>query len=246
MTGRTLGQPRKASAVVISIDCEQTVAFQFPNPGGAERDLPSVTNPVAEPLGDVEHFACKVEPDFVRSTASAEENPTNVAVRGMIATEGLGIYGLSCHPGSNSTISSASESFDFGCSGQDSERPVAGSAQVSDSVNYPRSPREASRVSPDPSDLLEALTSEPPRHLKIKKTMRMISATEVEVIFRITYRPPENAADEEVPVLPSHWHQPHLLSPISEEDEDEDDTGSVTSEETVCTTGIPECARDWC
>jgi hypothetical protein len=236
--GRTLGQPGKAS--VTAMDSEPSFAFLFPDPESVQNsphDHPPASHPAVEPLSGVNPFAVKVEPYFVRSTASASEILTNIAVQDMLATDDPGLYDLSCHPRSTSTLSSVGLS--------DFVYPLASSeSSDSDSELGNESPQRSPEVSPDPSDRHDA-GSFPP--VQINKTVRVISSTEVEITFRITYRdsPPgeENADDEEVIVIPalprksSSIPHPHLLSPIPEEDEDE--TSSV---ETV-RASIPTCAR---
>lgn len=76
MTGRTLGQPEKASATVM--DSERSSAFLFPDPESEQYPPhigchPPITNPAIEPTSVLDHFAVNVEPYFVRSTASASE-----------------------------------------------------------------------------------------------------------------------------------------------------------------------------
>lgn len=250
MTGRTLGQPEKASATLM--DSERSFAFLFPDPESEQHPPhigchPSATSPAVEPTSGVEHFAVNVEPYFVRSTASASEILTNVAIQDMLAAEELDFYELSCGPRSASTLSSVPEpsgSYDF-------VYPLASTESFdsySEQVNWsPRSSREVTpEVSPDPSDQYGALKSRSSRSVYINDTMRFISSSEVEVTFRNTYLDSPAGEDDDddeemiiLPVLPctsSSFPHPHLLSTIPEEDEDEgldetcddeDDTGSV-------------------
>ncbi|KAF8270519.1 hypothetical protein EI94DRAFT_777188 [Lactarius quietus] len=236
MTGRTLGQSGKASAT--ATDSERSVAFLFPDPESEQHPPPigchpSAPNTTVEQVSGVGDFVVNVEPYFVRSTASASEILTNVAIQDMLAIEDLRFYELSCNPQSSSTLSSVPEpsgSFDFVYPFASSEsfdsdsRPVNGS---------PRSSREASpEVSPNPSDGHGAFKSGSSRSVYINDTMRFISSSEVEVTFRNTYSDSpleeDDADGEEViilPVLPctsSSFPHPHCLSTIPEEDEDED------------------------
>lgn len=262
MTGRTLGQPEKASATVM--DSERSSAFLFPDPESEQYPPhigchPPITNPAIEPTSVLDHFAVNVEPYFVRSTASASEILTNVAIQDMLAAEELEYYELSCGPGSTSTLSSVPEpsgSFDFAYPLASTEGFDSYSEQE---IWSPRSSREVTpEVSPDPSDQHGAWSSRP---VYINDIMRFISSSEVEVTFRNTY--PDSPAgeddddsdddDEEViilPVLPrtsSSFPHPHCLSTIPEEDEDEggysfsldetyDDEDDTSSVETIrCT-----------
>ena len=237
ITGRTLEQPGDASAP--ATDSEPSAAFLFPDPECVQHFPchPLTAIPTVQPLGDVEHFAVKAEPYFVRSTASASEILTNVAIQDMLATDGLGIYELSCNPGSTSTLSSADSSgfVDF-------VYPLASSeSSDSDLGLLNESPRRSPEVSPDPSDRHEAESLRP---MQINRIMRLISSTEIEVSFN-SYpdSPPgeDDADDEEViviPVLPwtsPSFPHPHVLFTIPEEDDedehssydDEDETSSV-------------------
>jgi hypothetical protein len=96
MTGRTVGQPEKASAT--AMDSERSFGFLFPDPEREQHDPPhigeshpSATDPAVEPCSGVEHFAVNVQPYFVRSTASASEILTNVAIQDMLAADELGL-----------------------------------------------------------------------------------------------------------------------------------------------------------
>jgi len=71
LSGRTLGQPGKASAT--AMDSEQPFPFLFPDPESMQHSPYHPSPPAVEPLSCVEQFAVKVEPYFVRSTASASE-----------------------------------------------------------------------------------------------------------------------------------------------------------------------------
>ena len=243
--GRTLEQPGKASAT--AMDSERPFAFLFSDPESVQHlpHHPSTTSLAVEPLSGVNHFAVKVEPYFVRSTVSASEILTNVAIQDMLATDDPGFYELSCHPRRTPILSSVPGPLGL----YDVVYPLASSeSSDSDLELISESPRRSPEVSPDPSDWHEA---GPFRPVQIDKTMRLISSTEVEVTFRITYHdsPPgeDNADDEEVIVIPtlpctsSSFPHPHLLSPIPEEDEGEDDKTSGV--ETVRFSGISACAR---
>jgi hypothetical protein len=265
--GRTLGQPEKASAT--AMDSERSFAFLFPDPE-REQHPPhigchlSATNPAVEPTSGVEHFTVNVQPYFVRSTASASEILTNVAIQDMLAVEELDFYELSCGPSSASTLSSVPEpsgSFDF-------VYPLAGAESFdsySEQENWsPRSSREVTpEVSPDPSDQHGALKSGSSRPMYINDIMRFISSSEVEVTFRNTY--PDSPAgeddddddddDEEViilPVLPrtsSSFPHPHCLSTIPEEEDEDEGGGSFSLDETyddeddTCSVETIRCTR---
>ena len=276
MTGRTLGQPEKACAT--AMDSERPFPFLFPDPESEQHPShigchPSATNPAVEPTNGVEHFTVKVEPYFVRSTASASEILTNVAIQDMLAAEELDFYELSCGPASGSSLSSVPEpsgSFDF-------VYPLASAESFdsySEQVNWsPRrgSPEVSPEVSPDSPDQYGALTWGSSRPVYINDTMRFISSSEVEVSFRNTYPDSPTGEDdddedeEEVIIIPilrrtsSSFPHPHCLSTIPEEDEDDgegsfglDETyddedasyGDDTSSiETIRCTRIPERAR---
>ncbi|KAI9465269.1 hypothetical protein BJY52DRAFT_674628 [Lactarius psammicola] len=217
VTGRTLGQPGKASATAI-VDSERSFAFRFPDPESLQHPPhigchPSATNPPVEPPSGAGHFVVNAEPYFVRSTASASEILTNVAIQDMLAIDDPGFYELCCNPRSTSTLASVPESwgsFDF-------VYPLA-SSESSDSdlelVNgSPRHSREASpEVSPEVSH---------------ENSRQFISSSEVEVTPRNTYPDSPLEDNEEVvvvPVLPyisSSFPHPHILSTIPEENEDE-------------------------
>jgi hypothetical protein len=121
-------------------------------------------------------------------------------------------------------------------SDSDSE-PVKGHVQESDHelTKEPTNPSLPSTPTPSsPSKRYGAL--EPasfPSVLHINKTIRLISPSVpvVEVTFRSTYpdSPPEEDDDEEAINIPTTtFPHPHLLSPILEEDE-EDDFGLETA-----------------
>jgi len=266
MTGRTVGQPEKASAT--AMDSELSFGFLFPDPESEQRPPhdechPSTTDSAVEPCSGEEHFAVKVEPYFVRSTASASEILTNIAIQDMLAVDELEFYDLSCNPGSPSTLSSVPEpsgSFDFVYPFASSESSDSDSESLNGS---PRSSREVSpEVSPDPSDRHEAFfKSRSLRPGHIDNTMRFISSSEVEVTFSNTYPDSplgeDDADDEEViviPILPrvsSSFPHPHCLSSIPEEDEDEDghsdgtydDEDETSSVETIRLSSISVRAR---
>jgi hypothetical protein len=250
--GRTLGQPGKASPIVI-IDSDKPFAFLCPDPESVTVQHlpchPSATDSAVEPLSSVDHSAVKVEPYFVRSTASASEILTNVAIQDMLAADDPGFCELSRHPRNASILSSVPGPlglYDFD--------PLA-SSESSDS-DFNESPRRSPEVSPDPSDRHEAASFRP---VQINKMMRLISSTEVEVNFRITcHSPPgeddDDDDDEEVIIIPVlartslSFPHPHLLSPIPEGDEDEEETTekrtvSMLSIETVRFSSILACAR---
>lgn len=271
MTGRTPGQPGKASAP--AMDSERSFDFLFPEPESVQHSPHigchrSATTPAVEPISGVEDFAVNVEPYFVRSTASASEILTNVAIQDMLAMDELEFYELSCGPGSTSTLSSVPEpsgAFGFLYPLASSESFDSDSELVNES---PRSSREVSpEVSPDPSDRHDALTPVSLRPGYINNTMRFISSSEVEVTFRNTYPDSplgedddDDDDDEEViilPVLPcisSSFPHPHYLSTILEEDEDEggdsfsldatyDDEDDTSSVETIRVSSISVRAR---
>jgi hypothetical protein len=234
--GGTLGKLGKASAT----PSDRPFAFVFPDPE-CVRHLPRhpFATATVEPLSSVDHSAVKVEPYFVRSTASASEILTNVAIQDMLAAEDF--YELSCDPGSStSTLSSEQGPLDL----FEFIDPLASSESSDSLVN--ESPQRSPEVSPDPSDRHEAESFRP---VQINKVVRIISSTEVEITFRITYHDPppgeDNADDGEVIVIPAlprtspSFPHPHLLFPIPEEDDDEDETSSF---ETV-RASIPACAR---
>jgi hypothetical protein len=246
MTGRTVGQPEKASAT--AMDSEPSFGFLFPDPESEHHDPPygeshpSTTDSAVEPCSGEAHFAVNVEPYFVRSTASASEILTNVAIQDMLAADDLGLYELSCNPRSASTLSSVPEpsgSFDFVYPFASSESFVSDSEPLNGS---PRSSREVSpEVSPDESDRHEAFfKSRTLRPVHINNTIRFISSSEIEVTFRNTYPDSplgeDDADDEEVIVIPilrrisSSFPHPHCLSTIPEEDEDEDGHSDGTSD----------------
>ena len=249
MTGRALGQPGKASAH--AMDSEQSFDFLLPDPESVDHSPnigyhPSATTPAVEPVSGVEQFAVNMEPYFVRSTASASEILTNVAIQDMLAIDELEFYEVSCNPGSTSTLSSVPEpsgSSDFLYPLASSEGFDSDSELVNES---PRSSREGSpEVSPDLSDRHDALTPRSLRPVHIYNSMWFISSSEVEVTFRDTYpdspqgEDDEDDDDEEViilPVLPctsSSFPHPHILSTIPEEDEDEDGDGDSFSLDTT-------------
>ena len=260
ITGRTLGKPGKASATQIDSASERSFVFLFPDPECVQHSPyhPSSADSAVEPLSDAEHFAVEVEPNFVRSTASASEILTNVAIQDMFDADDLGFYELSCHPRNSSTLSSAPEPsglFDF-------VYPLASSGRSNSNLELAdesprRSPEVSPEVSPDPYDWNETGCLRP------VKTRRRISLTSVEVTFS-SYPdslPGEHNADDEeviaIPVIPvlsrksSSFPLRPLLSTILEEDEDEDEDGhssyededETSSVETVRPTNISARAR---
>ena len=246
MTGRTLAQPEKAYAT--AMDPEQASASLFPDPKSEQHPPhigchPSATNPAVEPTYGVEHFAVNVEPYFVRSTASATEILTNVAIQDMLAVEELDFYEMPCGPTSDFTLSSVPEpsgSFDF-------VYPLAsaeGFDSYSEQVNWsPRSSPEVSpEVSPDPPDQYGASTWGSSRPVYINDTVQFISSSEVEVTFRNTYPDSPTGEDdddeEEVIIIPvlrrssSSFPHPHCLTTIPEEADEDEGGGSFGLDET--------------
>jgi len=198
-----------------------------------ERCRHSAISPAAEQLGGAEPQLTAVNPQpfFVRSTASASEVLTNVAVQDWFATEDADFYdselSFQHHPTSSSSLASVSDwdSLDF-------VNPFA-REDSSDDVYYDSDldlenvEEEAANINEPPSWSSPAKSpASLPSPVQINKVIPLVSSSVVEVTFRNTRSdsPPGEDDDdgEETIIVPiaSSFPHPHRLSTIFEEDEE--------------------------
>jgi hypothetical protein len=199
----------------------------------------TITHLAIPPLNCAERAAVNAQPYFVQSTASASEVLTTVAVQDLFRAKDVrSAYNLSCHPSSSSAVNPWAVFGYVNLSARDDNtdldsEPAKGHIQESDH-EFTKDPTNPSFLPiPTPSSPAKRYGAlEPasfPSVLHINKAIRLISDSEspsvVEVTFRSTYpdSPPEEDDDDEAINIPiPTFPHPHLLSPILEEDEEDD------------------------
>jgi hypothetical protein len=215
-----------------------------------DREQSTISHLTIPPHSCAERAAVNAQPYFVQSTASASEVLTNVAVQDLFTDKAVPSYKLSCRPSCSSTVNPW-EVFGYvnpfardDSSDSDSES-VKGLVQESahEFTKEPTNPSLLSTPTPSsPTTRYGAL--EPasfPSVLHINKTIRLISPPVLEVTFRSTYpdSPPEEDDDEETINVPiTTFPHPHLLSPILEEDEEDDSSLETAFDDTSDTETI--------
>jgi hypothetical protein len=183
---------------------------------------PSAISPAVGPLSGVEQVV-NPQPYFVPSTASASELLTNVAIQDLLAQDAEEFYDLPpCQstdiPSSLTSFSDSWDSFEF---------DFVNSFERGD---YSDSDWEA---------VEENIADDTPQ--SPSKPIQLISSSVVEVtrLSREDYGDGEEAII--IPVTP--FPHPHLLSPIIEEVEDDDSSGSEMDSEDEDETSDTETIR---